>query len=114
MIVNGKELKMFYSIGAKCEIDEIMLNADAPDLPTYIAKYGGTKADIMYAAAMSRAYCEAHKEEELEPITEAELKAIPFNDFSQLDAEVSKALGLGQTTSVEAEPPKKAKRTSNK
>lgn len=109
MQINGKELKLFYSVGAKCDIDAKMLAADAPDLATYMAKYGGAAADVLYAEAMSRAYCEANGGE---PVTEAELKSIPFADLSLLDAEVAAALGIGQEITVEAEPEKKAKRTS--
>ena len=111
MTVNGKTLRLFYSIGAKCKMDQILMDDDCRDFGTFIAKHGETYFTIVFAAALSEAYCDAHGGD---PVTKDELMTLSMKEFEELDAIVAEAFALGQKRTVEAMPEKNAESTKSK
>lgn len=98
--LNGRELRFFYSVGARCDISE------------WIIKHGGVhqvSADLLtvfQAVAMNRAYIVANKTGE-KPVTEEELRNLPAAEFAKLAEAVDKQTRIDSGLTVEVEEVKK-------
>ena len=94
--LGDRELKFFYSVGARCDISE------------WIIKHGGlnsVSADLLtvfQATAMHRAYIAAHKTGE-KPVTEEELRNLPAVELAKLAEAVDNQTRLDSGITVETE-----------
>lgn len=107
MIINGREVKFLYTIGAYCDLNDYVVAHQEVSAMT---------ANIHKAVFMNAAYNEAHGVDPKETITVEELKALPAYEVVELMKEVNAAEEAGSKRTVEAEEkkPKKAEaRKSN-
>ena len=102
MEINGKPVNLFYSVGAKCEIDLAALMSNCKNVGDMLKKLP-TEAMLAAAVAMSKAYCTAYGGD---PITRAEIEALPVSQFDALSGLIGDAINQGSVTSVTTEAPK--------
>lgn len=98
MEVNGREVRFWFSVGAKYEIG--LLDAGMDDF----------MRTVKTAAIMSKAYAQAQKykgEKAERPLEEAEVMAMSDDEFAKLCEEIAAAFKAGNVVTVEAEEPKK-------
>lgn len=107
MKINGKELRMLYSIGADIEIDEELTKVAAPDFATYVQKKGAAKAYIKMAAIMNKWACIKEKKE-AEQVTETEMMTVDAAELEALIEEVLAAFNRGRHREIEVKEPKNA------
>ena len=102
MQINGKEVNLFYSVGAKCEIDRAAIVNNCKNVGDMLQKLP-TEAMLIAAVAMSKAYCTAYGGD---AITRAEIETLPASQFDKLAELISDAINEGSATSVTTEAPK--------
>lgn len=98
MEVNGREVRFWFSVGAKYEIGSLDQGMD------------DFTRTVKTAAIMSRAHEQAQKykgEETVRPLEEAEVMAMSDDEFAKLCEEIAAAFKEGNVVTVEAEEPKK-------
>lgn len=98
MEVNGREIRFWFSVGAKYEIGSLDKGLD------------DFMRTVKTAAIMSRAHEQARKykgEETVRPLEEAEVMAMSDDEFAKLCEEIAAAFKEGNVVTVEAEEPKK-------
>lgn len=108
MIINDREVNFFYSIQARCEIED-MYNEDGFTSLAAMMKKNYTRTIIRMAEIMHRAYLAAHPEETCEPLTDAEMMSLPNAVFRELDEEIGRAMNDGKKVTVETEQEKTGK-----
>lgn len=97
MIINGRDVKFFYSVGAHCEFDDFIIAN--PSVST-------TTARIREAVILNRAYHEKHPEDKTAPLTEKEIRLLPNAILGQLvEAVAAQELADSEVT-IEIEEPK--------
>lgn len=98
MEVNGREVRFWFSVGAKYEIGS--LDAGMDDF----------MRTVKTAVIMSKAYAQSQKykgEKAERPLEEAEVMAMSDDEFAKLCEEIAAAFKEGNVVTVEAEEPKK-------
>lgn len=112
MIVNGKELKLYYSIGAYARISDLCQNHSFKNLAALLAG-NYAEAIINITLILQDAYYNAFPDETAEKVTRADLSNLKQFEFEALDQAVSTAMNEGATQTVAAaESKKKAPETS--
>lgn len=104
MIYNEKEYGFVYTVGAKCDIDQMLIDGGTREFQQYLEKHGEVALTIMLATALSKAYADVNGGDAL---TEKIIRTMPMDIYTELDSEVFKALTEGQKRTVEAKPSKK-------
>lgn len=95
MEINGRFYGFLWSIGAYCDYSD------------YVVSHGEVsvaRANIEKAAIMSRAYCAANGGD---PLTVAEINALPMYELDALMAAVGEAESAGNERTVESEEKKR-------
>lgn len=98
MKINGREVKFWFSVGAKYEVGSLDKGLDE------------FMRTVKTAAIMSRAHEQAQKykgEETVRPLEEAEVMAMSDDEYVKLCEEIMAAFKAGNVVTVEAEEPKK-------
>ena len=106
MKVNGKELKMFYSIGAYARISDLCPNHSYSNLKALLAG-NYAEAIINITMALQDAYYAANPEDTSEKVTRKELESLKQVEFDVLDHAVADAMNEGGSRSVETKESKK-------
>lgn len=102
MQINGKDVNLFFSVYAKCELDKMVMTSGTRNIAEFTKKMP-TEFVAGMAAVMSKAYCMKYGGD---PITRAEIDTLPAQDFGELDSLVAKAISDGEAVSVYTEEPK--------
>ena len=102
MEINGKKVDLFYSVGAKCELDRAAITSGCKNVGDMLTKLP-TEALLVSAVAMSKAHCTVHGGD---PITRADIEALPAAQFEELSGLISEAINEGSSTSITTEEPK--------
>jgi hypothetical protein len=100
MIINGKEIKFFYSLWAKTESDNYILSHE---------KEAISKASLQLALTMNEAAIRAGME--TERLTPKDFEMLPASDFEAISAEVMAQIEKDSKTTVNVKP--KGKKTEN-
>ena len=109
MIINNRDVKLFFSIGAHAEISDRCPGHSFKNLSEYLAG-NYTRAVCDMALIMNRAYHAAHPEDETAPLTREELENMPQWQFNELDTAVGSAMKDGGRVTVETEDTKGKKK----
>lgn len=94
MDINGREVKFFYSIGARCDFEEFC--AKRGSIPETIAR-------IHEAVFLNKAYHEAHPEDKTAPLTVDEVKKLPNSEYEKLVETIARQELEDSELTVEAE-----------
>lgn len=94
MNINGRDVGLVYTVGVLCNIADYM--KDNPDV-------SGVRLTVFAAVEMSKAYCAIHGGE---PLTEAEVLAMPGSKFQELDETIKAVQENDSEQTVETEPVK--------
>lgn len=109
MQINGREVGLFYSVGAHCAYSEYLIKHPEDSVSSAI---------IQKALLMNKAWLEARKREgdtDLpKPLTRDELNMLPMAVLNQLADEVAAQEKADSEVTVEAETRKNAKSAAKK
>lgn len=97
MIINGREVHFFYSVGARCDFEDYII--------LHSGKIGTTRAMVAKAIAMNKAYILKEESKE-EPLKESEIMEMPEGKMKELVAEIDACEKRDSKRTVEAEEPK--------
>lgn len=106
MKINGKSVGMLYSIGADCDIDDLMQAHGVNDFGSLTERLGVAKTYAKLGEILSRWYCNAHSGE---PLTEKDFLLLPAAQLQELEQAVVKALDEGRRQEVKS----RAKKSKN-
>lgn len=98
MIINGKDIRFAYTVGAYCDINDYVVANPDVSLAT---------ANLQKAMIMNRAYNEMHGSSD--SVTIQELRQLPFGELETLLAEIKEAEEAGNKRLVEVEEKKQKK-----
>lgn len=97
MIINGREVHFFYSVGARCDFEDYII--------LHSGKIGTTRAMVAKAVAMNKAYILREGSNE-EPLKESEIMSMPEGKMKELIAEIDACEKRDSKRTVEIAEPK--------
>lgn len=113
MIVNGKELRMHYCIGADIDLEDEMAKAGSPDWGDFVRRKG-IRAFIKAAAILNKWACK-QADKEAESILETDFYTMDQFYETELIEAVNRAFLKGQHREIELEDaPKNAEGAGEK
>lgn len=92
MIINGKEIRFLYSIGARCNYEEYCINHP---------KVSVTRAIVNKAIIMNRAYNDANGT--TDTVSEREILSLPNRELEKLAVELDEQEKADSAITVEVE-----------
>lgn len=101
MKVDGKTVGMLYSIGADCDMDDLMQAAGVNDFGALVERYGVAKTYAKLAAILNRWYCNANGGE---PLTEKDFLLLRAAQLEELQRAVIKAMDEGRKQEIKTKP----------